>query len=213
MHEAVLRLSSSDLAALGLREVVEHPTSPGIEKLTELVTHGPRGILHIVMDEPLPPSVLDTSQAAVWWERMMTAGDGATYLLNVQPHDQGDSYSILDSTADLGNHEEPHAEIEASVIGPITYLQQSVTLRSGTERPASGTHVEHVKSLPRDKNPLARLTDRQEQILRLAHESGYYEVPRTASSADIATELALDPSTVAEHLQRAERNLMDGLLE
>ena len=37
---------------------------------------------------------------------------------------------------------------------------------------------------------------------------GYYEVPREASTADIAAEIDVDPSTVTEHLQRAERNLL-----
>jgi len=41
---------------------------------------------------------------------------------------------------------------------------------------------------------------------------GYYEVPKQVSSEEIAAELDLDPSTVAEHLQRAERNLLGQLL-
>lgn len=37
---------------------------------------------------------------------------------------------------------------------------------------------------------------------------GFYEVPKEASADDIAAELNLDPSTVNEHLQRAERNFL-----
>jgi predicted DNA binding protein len=37
---------------------------------------------------------------------------------------------------------------------------------------------------------------------------GYYEVPRDVSTNEIAAQLDLDSSTVAEHLQRAERNLL-----
>ena len=41
---------------------------------------------------------------------------------------------------------------------------------------------------------------------------GYYEVPKAVSASDVATELKLDPSTVNEHLQRAERNLLQQIL-
>jgi len=40
-----------------------------------------------------------------------------------------------------------------------------------------------------------------------------YEVPRGASTDDVAEAVGLDPSTVAEHLQRAERNLLGQLLD
>jgi predicted DNA binding protein len=58
------------------------------------------------------------------------------------------------------------------------------------------------------EQPLDELTDRQREVIQTAFEMGYYEVPREISSEDIAAELGVDPSTVAEHLQRAERNLM-----
>jgi predicted DNA binding protein len=37
---------------------------------------------------------------------------------------------------------------------------------------------------------------------------GYFAVPREVSTDEIAGELGLDSSTVAEHLQRAEKNLL-----
>ena len=56
--------------------------------------------------------------------------------------------------------------------------------------------------------PMEQLTDRQRHVLQVAYEEGYYEVPRNASTEDVAAEVGIDPSTVAEHLQRAERNLL-----
>jgi predicted DNA binding protein len=41
---------------------------------------------------------------------------------------------------------------------------------------------------------------------------GYYEVPKEVSADEIAAELNLDSSTVNEHLQRAERNLLEQIL-
>ena len=60
--------------------------------------------------------------------------------------------------------------------------------------------------------PLDNLTDRQREVLQTAYDMGYYDVPRDAATDNIASELDLDPSTVAEHLQRAERNVFDRLL-
>jgi len=53
---------------------------------------------------------------------------------------------------------------------------------------------------------------RQREVIETAWERGYYEVPKAVSTEELATELELDPSTVSEHLQRAERNLLGQLL-
>lgn len=42
---------------------------------------------------------------------------------------------------------------------------------------------------------------------------GYYDVPRNASTEEVAAELELDGSTVSEHLQRAERNVLRRVLD
>nr|WP_305149289.1 helix-turn-helix domain-containing protein [Halobellus litoreus] len=60
--------------------------------------------------------------------------------------------------------------------------------------------------------PLDDLTARQREVIQTAWEMGYYEVPKAVSAKEIATELELDSSTVNEHLQRAERNLLKKLL-
>jgi predicted DNA binding protein len=56
------------------------------------------------------------------------------------------------------------------------------------------------------------LTERQREVVRTAYSMGYYEVPRSSSTEDVAERVGLDPSTVAEHLQRAEQNLLGEIL-
>jgi len=60
--------------------------------------------------------------------------------------------------------------------------------------------------------PLGALTDRQRDVLETAFESGYDDVPRRVSTAELAAALDIDDSTVSEHLQRAERNLIAAVL-
>lgn len=50
---------------------------------------------------------------------------------------------------------------------------------------------------------LADLTDRQLEALSLAVASGYFDVPREATLADIADAMAVEKSTAGEHLRRA----------
>lgn len=54
----------------------------------------------------------------------------------------------------------------------------------------------------------ATLTNRQRQILTVAVEEGYYEVPRAATLEDIATQMELSRATVGEHLQKIEGKIL-----
>jgi predicted DNA binding protein len=71
---------------------------------------------------------------------------------------------------------------------------------------AEGCEVEIRKS----KRPEMHrsLTDRQEEILRMALESGYYDQPKRVTIKDLAKRLGIAPSTFQEILQRAERKVM-----
>lgn len=52
------------------------------------------------------------------------------------------------------------------------------------------------------------LTDRQHQILTIAADSGYYEIPRRTTIKEIADEIGLGQSTVGEHLQKIEARIL-----
>lgn len=52
------------------------------------------------------------------------------------------------------------------------------------------------------------MTPRQLACLRLAVGAGYYEVPRGAAAADLATRMGVGRTTYEEHLRKAERLLL-----
>lgn len=58
----------------------------------------------------------------------------------------------------------------------------------------------------------ARLTDRQREVLTTAHELGYFDYPKGANAAEVATELGIAPSTFAEHLAVSQSKLLDAIL-
>ncbi len=52
------------------------------------------------------------------------------------------------------------------------------------------------------------LTDRQEEVIRMALEAGYYDQPKRVTIKDLAKQAGIAPSTYQEILQRAERKVM-----
>ncbi|WP_225317593.1 MULTISPECIES: helix-turn-helix domain-containing protein [Haloferax] len=75
----------------------------------------------------------------------------------------------------------------------------AVTVERLGPYPDSG---EHVVSL---------LTDRQRDVLDVALDLGYYDVPRGATHRDIATRLGLSTGTVSEHLQKIESRVFESI--
>lgn len=64
-----------------------------------------------------------------------------------------------------------------------------------------------------DRDLLSPLTDRQLDVFRTAVEEGYYDVPQRATHEDIAAALDCAPSTVDEHLRKAESRVVSRLLQ
>lgn len=58
-----------------------------------------------------------------------------------------------------------------------------------------------------------RLTDRQREVLQLAHDRGYYEWPRRITQEELAEELDLSAATVTQHLRSAEQKLITMIFE
>lgn len=54
-------------------------------------------------------------------------------------------------------------------------------------------------------------TERQREVLEIAHEMGYFDHPKRSNATEVATELDIATSTLAEHLAAAETKLMDAL--
>jgi predicted DNA binding protein len=64
---------------------------------------------------------------------------------------------------------------------------------------------------PVSSDLLSPLTDRQLEVFETAVEQGYYDVPRRATHRDLAGTLGCAPSTVDEHLRKAESSVVTDL--
>lgn len=58
----------------------------------------------------------------------------------------------------------------------------------------------------------SELTARQQEVLRVAHESGYFEHPRGANAGEVAAKLGVNRSTFVEHLTTAQSKLLSVVL-
>jgi DNA-binding CsgD family transcriptional regulator len=58
-----------------------------------------------------------------------------------------------------------------------------------------------------------RLSPRRKEVLETAQQMGYYDTPRRTSQRELAERLNIRQATVAEHLQRAERDLIKHWIE
>ncbi|KZN26468.1 bacterio-opsin activator [Haladaptatus sp. R4] len=64
-----------------------------------------------------------------------------------------------------------------------------------------------------DESSFSRMfTPRQEEVLEVAVDLGYYNVPRQATLADIAEVVGIGPTTASEHLRKVEERVFNEIV-
>ncbi len=59
---------------------------------------------------------------------------------------------------------------------------------------------------------LDELTDRQREVVHIAYERGYFEVPKLISLKELSDEVGVSPSSVDEILKRAKKKILSRYL-
>lgn len=74
--------------------------------------------------------------------------------------------------------------------------------------------VDRIGAYPPDLRDVSSLlTERQQEILNIATDLGYYEVPRRATHRDIAERVGLNAGTVSEHLRKLEARVFAAITD
>ena len=60
-------------------------------------------------------------------------------------------------------------------------------------------------------NTMPRLTNRQKEIMTFATRNGYFKIPKQISTKRIAEHFQVSPSAILNHIQKAERSIMEHL--
>lgn len=207
MREAVIQIPRDQYDDLGLAGFLRLCEDAGLRDLTELVCQSDGCLLVVTVESPLPAETLDAREEVVWWERLSGADDAETYLCKVTAEDR-DLLSMAE--VGLSNSEIRVGEdgFEVTLVGTQDDIARGI---DAYEEAGLGVLLRRMGDYDGPSTALDALTDRQREILRTGFELGYFEIPREATTADVADELGLDPSTAGEHLQRAERNLVSAL--
>lgn len=206
MREAHVSIGEAEYEAMGIEELVSLCRDATQRDFEELACHGNGAIVQVEVETRIDEERLDALEYVDQWERV-TDTEGA-YLY------------VVGFTAP--NLPEEMAEYADDLVGPcdpeVGERETTLSLVGSQEtiRGVIGEYVDAGVSPELRKlgeyegptRPIEQLTDRQREIMQVAYEAGYYEVPRQASTEDVAAEVGVDSSTVAEHLQRAERNLL-----
>jgi len=100
--------------------------------------------------------------------------------------------------------------VKMAFLGSVQQLNAPLRHLEDKGIPYTTTSVSDVEFSSR--SPMRHLTDKQQRMLIAAYALGYYDVPKKISLAQLADRLDLAPSTVDVHLRKAERRLLDCIL-
>ena len=206
MRQAVLSVDYDTLAEFGY-DVFQ---DAGLRDIEVLSCEGPRGVSRIHGEERPDEQRLDDLDTIQWWEHVSAAESKHVYLVEM---------NVADRLATKGVDADGFLRVEQAEVHDYGFTFNHVGSQEQlsdmvTEMKASGVDIslEKLQDYRVQETPLDALTDRQHEVLEAAYDRGYYDVPRGSSTAEVAAELGVDDSTVAEHLQRAEHNLFGALL-
>ena len=206
MRQAVLSVDHETLAEFGFAVF----QNAGLRDIEVLSCEGPRGVSRIHVKERLDEERLDEMDTVEWWECVADGGSEYVYLVEMNVAEELDREGV---DADAMTRTE-RAEVNKQGLSFEHTGTQAKISKTIAELRAAGHDItlEKLRDYRIQETPLDALTDRQQEVLQVAYDLGYYGVPRRSSTAEIASELDVDDSTVAEHLQRAEHNLLKTLL-
>lgn len=175
-----------------------------------LSCEGPRGVIRLHVAEEPDARRLNDADVIEWWERVSDEGPGYVYLV------EAGTTGPVDTGGSAGERYPLAEDVEVTRQGitlTLTGSQDRISNEvAALEAAGIDVSLRQLRGYRVKETPIDSLTDRQAELLELAFDRGYYDVPRAATTNEIADEIELDDSTVSEHLRRAERNLVASVL-
>ena len=210
MREAEVSVTDAEIEAMGLAGLLSLARSAGLRSVEELACHGTGAVLQVAVESRMDGAALDALDCTDRWTHVADRRDDHLYVLAITAPELPES--LAETAADLVGTCDPDLDDDGatlSLVGPHGAISDQLS-----EYEAAGVSpaLRRIGRYRGPEHPLESLTDRQREVLEAAWDLGYFEVPKAAGAEDVASELDLDPSTVNEHLQRAERNLLGRLL-
>lgn len=206
IREAHVLVSDTDLKAIGIGELVSVWRSARLRYIELLGYDGVDAVVQISVERPLDDTRLSSLNYVRTWDFVSDNDDTREYIIEfTAPKFPPNLAERVDGVIDAWYSEVSEHGMTIALVGSQRAISELV---DRYESVGMSPDLQKLGSYAGRERALDTLTDRQRHVLKTAHEMGYYEVPRKASSKTVAAELDLEVSTVTEHLQRAERNLL-----
>jgi len=210
MREAEVSVSETALEAMGVGELLSLAREAGLGTVEELACHGNGAVLQVDVESRLDEDRLRALDCVDRWNHVAARDGSQVYVISFTAPDLPET--LADTADDLVGTCDPEVDDRGatmSLVGPHAAIAGQI---NGYESAGVSPQLRRLGRYEGPDHPLDELTARQREVVETAWELGYYEVPKAVSAADIDAEIALDASTVTEHLQRAERNLLGQFL-
>lgn len=212
MRQAIVSVDNDAVEEFGMEDFFSVLREAGQVDTEILSCEGSQGVARVRVKDKPDENRLDELDSVEWWEEATSSGPERVYLIG---------YNIPDSVDERvtcrPNDTLPVEYLEIDEEGytfDVTGSQQAISEFVSQHKDAGvDITLEKLRDYRGSDSSLDSLTQRQREILRTAYDLGYYEVPRSTSTNEVAEEVGLDDSTVSEHLQRAEQNLLSSVLE
>ena len=172
----------------------------GVETITSFVYGDPAAY------EP----VLEDREAVLEYDLTPTA-EGVFVYTRRELGPEGES--LLEALAGDTVVVVPPIEVRSDRTMRLTLVGHSADLRRVLEDVPDGVDLTVRRVTDGVSTTHARVTDGQREALEVAHELGYYEVPRRNGIEAVAAELECAVSTASELLRRGEARAVEGVLE
>lgn len=210
MRQAIISVRDEEGGALGLAGVMAVFRMAGLEDIEVLSCEGSRGVVRVRVEHEIDERRLTELPSVTWWEHVSEVGSGNAYLVEFNAREAPD---MIDACTD---ELLPCRTVRVDDDGftfDVTGSQEAITdTITAYQNAGANVSLETLRDYEHREQPLDALTSRQREVLETAYEMGYFDVPRSTSTETVAAEFNLDTSTVSEHLQRAERNLLSTVI-
>lgn len=206
MREAIITLSDAEIEKLGFGDLVSHVRNAGIRDIQMLEDEGYTCAPQVEVEDRLDGTLLDSLDCVDEWELLTEKVNSFVYLFELTatglPEEIATDYEQVIGTCT------PNIN-ERGVL--LSFVGSQEAIRDVLRHYEAADITPNLRKLAEyqgGQHTLDTLTNRQLEVIRTAYDMGFYEIPREASTEEVATRLGLEPTTVSEHLQRAERNLL-----
>lgn len=206
MREGIISLSDEEIEAMGFGELVSLCREAGIRNIELLEDDGTGNVSQIEVESQLDEDRLDTIDSVEDWEFVTEKEDTYLYILEVRALEMPESAAI--DHEDLVGMCDPTVSDRGMLLSLVGSQEAIRDMLRNFEATGVTPDLHKLGEYEGGQRTLDALTDRQLEIIQTAYDMGFYEVPRETSVEEIADEIGIESGTVAEHLQRAERNLL-----